>query len=170
MKRVICIVLAVLMAAALCSCGQQNEGRLSQLDKGKVKMVSGMDSLYSSYFYIIEDEGAVAELTDLYNSVRFEPVPEEEQPKDILMDTIPLQYHYEPANNGIISDAVASLWISPRGYVLLENGDDMIAYKLTSSFDADRVKAILDEYGRGGDDKLPDDDSLTDSEFTFETQ
>ena len=82
------LIAAALIAVSLAACGGRSSGQsLEKLDKDEIKLVTGLDSIHSSYMYMIEDEEGVAELVDLYNNVRYEPVPEgEEAPQLLLVD------------------------------------------------------------------------------------
>ena len=147
MKRVICLLLAViLVASALVSCGKGETD--AAIDGSAVKLVTATDSLFSSYLYVIEDAGAVAELVELYNGVSYEPEPADDSLKsELMMDTLyMLSYHAEAISDGEISDSAASLWISPKGYVLIDADDTMEAHKLTSTFDPERLAELLKEY------------------------
>lgn len=150
MKRVLCIIFALLIASlALASC--DNGGvRFDPLDSGKVKLVTASDAIYSSYMYMIEDEGALAELTELYNSMSYDAKPDGAAASaDLLADKLYfLSYHYEEAVDGVIPAAAATLWLSPKGYVLIEDEENstMQAHKLTSSFDAEHLEDLLAKY------------------------
>ena len=146
MKRIICILAAVLLVAlTLASCGEAG-GRLDPLDAGRIKLVTASESVYTSYIHMIEDEGAIAELVGLYNGLTYDTQPDADMAAELLTDTLyMISYHEEQDVNNVIPISVATLWISPKGYLLLEDeGDSTLkAYKLTSSFDEERVLDLI---------------------------
>ena len=149
MKRIICILAAVLLVAlTLASCGEAG-GRLDPLDAGRITLVTASESIFSSYMYLIEDEGAISELVGLYNDLTYDTQPDAEIVAELMADTLyMISYHEETAVDGVIPVSIATLWISPKGYLLLEDeGDSTLkAYKLTSSFDEERVLDLLTKY------------------------
>ena len=154
MKRIICVLLAVMMIVSLTACGYEKP---ESLDASEVKFVSVSESLFSSYLYLIEDEEAVAELTKLYNSVRYKPLADgEELPSLLLGKLYMLSFYDKEPVDGVMPEAVAWIAISPDGYVMPYNSENSFddAYKLTSVFDEERLKQILKEYDVGGGEEM----------------
>ena len=149
MKRLLAVLLMVLVTVSLASCG--GEMCPEPLDPAEVGHVKVSDAIYSNYLYVIEDESAVRELTELYNDLRYKPA-DDVSFVDLLDGTL-YMIAYQPVNSGTEEPPLASVWISPRGYVHFtdyEGEDDpdagMIVYRLTSDFDEERLKALLKEY------------------------
>ena len=169
MKQIIAVLLAVvLLAGLLTACGKnsnsdsaaanaaaestqsaENALRLDPIDKAAVKTVAVLDSLYSSYIHNITDEDAVAELVELYNGLTYEPLSDGEEAPDVLTGTLyMLTYYREPLDGAIFGDPVAAVNISPQGYIMPDDGVNMFenVYRLTSSFDEERLREILTQY------------------------
>ena len=148
MKRLLAVLLMVLVTVSLASCG--GEMCPEPLDAADVGCITVSDAVYSNYLYVIDDTQAIAELTELYNDLRYVQTDEE---NSLVLDSTLYMIAYQPVNSGIEEPPLASVWISPRGYVHFtdyEGEDDpdagMIVYRLTSDFDEERLKALLQEY------------------------
>ena len=149
MKRSVFLFITVLTALALSCCGHKND----TLKPSEIGSVVASDALYSSYLYQVSDPDAVAELAAIYNSVTYEPLKKgEEMPDDLLTDKLYMLTYYR-VGSGTDDDIAASLWISPRGYVFPDVGENRFenACRLTSSFDEQRLRMILTEYGMDDD-------------------
>ena len=153
MKRIIAVLLAVvLLAALLTACGGNDGLHPEPLDADEVGIVTASDAIYSDYLYVIEDDVAVAELVELYNGLRYEPT-DKVSFSDLLGGTL-FQISYQ---TGVLKSSeypiLASVWISPDGYVYFsdvegeEDSDaELPVYRLTSSFDEERLREILKKY------------------------
>ena len=159
MKRIVTLILVIVLAAvSLASCGGKTaEVERPKLDKNEIKLVTAMDAIFSSYLYVISDKEAIGELVELYNSVEYAPVPEGEEVPDLYMDKLYMLYfHDEEPVDGAIGDAVAELWISPKGYIIVDesrysdndadDADSLKTYKLTSDFDEDSLAKLLKDF------------------------
>lgn len=129
------------LVTCLTACGGRGK-QLAPIDADDVAVVTATDALYSSYLYVIEDKDAIAELASVYNSIRYEPLSEEEDP-EIFMDTLYYLNFAKSYDRSTIGESIAGVGISPKGYVFLTDGQ---TYQLTFSFDEARLKALLEEY------------------------
>lgn len=138
MKKWICSILAVCLVLILTSCGGATP---EPLDADEVTAATVSTALYSSYLYVIEDRGAIRQLTELYNSLRYEALPDGEAP-DILTDTL-YTISFERAD----TDDTVSFSISPRGYLKFSD-DYEKTYRLLSRFDEEAFRQLIEEYDR----------------------
>ena len=142
MKRILPLILSVLLIfSCLTACGEKGT-QVAPIDAKDVQAVTATTALHSSYMYVITDESAIKELVDIYNSVRYESVPEGEAP-DILMDTLYSLSFAKSFDNGVLGESITNIGISPKGYVFMTDG---VTYKLTSSFDEAKLQSILEKY------------------------
>lgn len=153
MKKLFAVLAAVLLAGmVLASCGggetEPAQESLAPLERGSVTCVTASDAVYSSYLYVIDDEKALDELVGLYNSVTCAPLAEGEQAPDLLTGTLYMLDFYDAVTDGNYGDPIARLYLSPQGYVMLDDGENILenVRRLTSAFDEERLKALLTEY------------------------
>ncbi len=141
MKRALSIVLIVLLfAIALSACGGLNR-KLPQLDPAQVTEVTATDSPYSSYLYVIDDQGAIAQLCAFYNAMTYRELsPGEEKPENLLVGKL-YSLHFHDAES---EHTLASCYISPDGYLLADDFEH--PYRLTSAFDEEQLRALLEKY------------------------
>ena len=150
MKRLLIVCLCVCIILSAASCAQ--EARPDPLDAADVASVTATDSVTSSFLYVIKDEQAIAELVGLYNDLRYTPCGA--SLSDMLSDDLGGGALYMITYQSRSSDSdtpPACVWLSPRGYVYFsgyeaQEGDDLPVYRLTSAFDEERLKALLEQY------------------------
>ena len=142
MKRFLLSLLCLLTAVfSLSSCGDKGK-KVEPVNADEITQVTALDSPYSSYLYVIEDKEAIAELCAIYNSLTYRGLNDgEEAPDDLLVNGKLYDLHFYDAEN---EPAVAFCYISPRGYLLLDDLDH--PWLLTSPFDEDRLMKLLTEY------------------------
>lgn len=151
MKRLSALLLAVILTACLlaaCSFEQRPEA----LRARDVACVTASTAVFSSYLYVVEDDQAIAELVDLYNTLTYVPT-DDVAFSDLLGDTLyMITYQRRSIYSSTADSPLASVWISPQGYVHFtdyeaeEDPDaDLPVYRLTNDFDEERLKALLEE-------------------------
>lgn len=117
------------------------------IDAKDVKLVTAVPSVYSSYMYVIEDTGAIKELVDFYNGLKYEPLADGEEAPDLYDGALYAIYFVNDVENGSIHGYAADFWLSPKGYVCIEDK----TYKLTSDFDEEWLKNLLTTYDVGSE-------------------
>ena len=138
MKRKIPAVLAAVLALALIlsAC---NSKHIAKLDADKITSANALTSYTSSYVYVIEDKDDIKELVKIYNSVRYCELYEDEEPPDLVMDTLYNLRFFDEKNK-----TVGDVYVSPDGYMAFSNDFDHV-YRVTSKFDEKKLISILDK-------------------------
>lgn len=140
MKRTLSIVLIMLLFTITLSACDGNR-KLSPFDPSQVTEVTATDSPTSSYLYVINDRKAIAQLCEFYNSLTYRELKDgEEKPDNLLLGKL-YSLHF---NNAESEHTLASCYVSPDGYLLAD--DYKHPYKLTSSFNEEQLRALLEKY------------------------
>ncbi len=142
MKKLICILLAVVaVAVTMTACGGNSQS-FDRVDTGNVKHIKVAIEANEKPKYDIDKRKGVVELVDIYNSARFTET-DGVKAKELLEKPLYTFTFYDYDGKEI-----ASYSASPEGYVF-KDGDLTKPYKLEGKFDVDKVKEVFRLYDVG---------------------
>ncbi len=130
LKRFCALVLFVCMLMCMTACSSKNTENIEEVDQ---ICVSG--SYVESWMYVYTDEDFINEMVDIYNSIQYE---ETDEAVDVMTAGEVLFFTF---NNG--NDAQAKFIVDKNSVFTYEAGTQ--SYKITSEFDFDYVKGLVDE-------------------------
>lgn len=137
MKRIVSLLLAVIVAAALLTaCGQKTE-ELSRIDTGSVKhvVITVTDPDDGENTYDIIRRKGVVQLVEIHNTARF--VETDETTADKLKENTLYSFRYYDYSEKLIGECS----FSPEGFIF--KGDDpQTPFKLKTDFGEDEIKIV----------------------------
>ena len=141
MKRIICILLAAVVAAAfLTACGSKGQ-RLDRIDTGSVKHVTIATAANEEPQYDIPKRKGVVQLVDLYNSAVFNETDE------VTAEQLTAAPLYRFCFYDYDEKLIGACTITPDGYLFV--GDDLTKpYKLAGGFDEEAIKEVITQYNK----------------------